>query len=164
MIKPDHTNLIFSALEPRYSRRLPSTSKTDGLSAAALALYIEDLRKANADVRAAKLTALAIMEETILSKEVLRMSDQRTGRVKEAFQSAVNGAPLTASLRMLTRLAEDEMPGSARTAFYIVTKQAQGSIRCAVQETCLILMQMKLTGLPLARIRLRGLAVPTGSR
>ena len=60
--------------------------------------------------------------KAILSKEVLRMSDQRTGRVKEAFQSAVNGAPLTASLRIFTRLAEDEMPGSARTAFYIVNE------------------------------------------
>lgn len=53
------------------------------------------------------------------AEAALRTNDERMRAQKEAFQAAINGAPLGESLEILARMATDEMAGEARTAFYI---------------------------------------------
>lgn len=60
--------------------------------------------------------------ETAGTKDIvdaLRINEERTHGLKEAFQSVVNGASLANSLSILSRLAINELAGEARTAFYM---------------------------------------------
>src|SRR5215218_2266400 len=51
--------------------------------------------------------------------EALRTNEKRMRGQKEAFQAAINGAPLEDSLGILARIVSEETAGEARTAFYI---------------------------------------------
>ncbi|MBH8577283.1 PAS domain S-box protein [Nostocaceae cyanobacterium CENA369] len=53
------------------------------------------------------------------AEEALQTNKERMRGQKEAFQAAVNGAPLADSLAILARLVAEETAGEARTAFYI---------------------------------------------
>ena len=53
------------------------------------------------------------------AEEALRTNEKRMRGEKEAFQAAIDGAPLEDSLGMLARLVTEETAGEARTAFYI---------------------------------------------
>src|SRR5215831_202486 len=48
--------------------------------------------------------------------------EKRLSGQKEAFQSAVNGAPLQCSLGIQARMVSEETAGAARTAFYIADR------------------------------------------
>ncbi|MGN6438208.1 MAG: ATP-binding protein [Agriterribacter sp.] len=84
-----------------------------------LADKIARLEKASDENRASRRAALNLMEDALLSKEALRINEERMRRQKEAFQAAVNGAPLHESLNTVARMVVDETQGKARTAFYI---------------------------------------------
>jgi len=54
------------------------------------------------------------------AEQALRRSEAWLRAQKEAFQAAVDGAPLETSLDMLARSAVEHVGGSARAAFYLV--------------------------------------------
>src|SRR5262245_47480163 len=56
------------------------------------------------------------------AEEALWINEKRLNGQKEAFQAAVNGAPLRHSLGILARIVTDETAGAARTAFYIADR------------------------------------------
>jgi len=56
------------------------------------------------------------------AEEALSINVQRLNGQKEAFQAAVDGAPLQRSLRILARMVTEETAGAARTAFYIANR------------------------------------------
>jgi PAS domain S-box-containing protein len=64
--------------------------------------------------------ATADITERRRAEEAPRTDEKRTRGQKEAFQAAINGAPLADALGMLSRLVTEETAGEARTAFYIV--------------------------------------------
>jgi hypothetical protein len=53
------------------------------------------------------------------AEEALRTNEKRMRGQKEAFQAAIDGAPLEDSLGILARIVTGETAGEARTAFYI---------------------------------------------
>src|SRR5215218_6662976 len=55
--------------------------------------------------------------------EALRTNEKRMRGQKEAFQAAIDGAPLEDSLGILTRMVTEETQGEARTAFYIADQE-----------------------------------------
>ncbi len=55
----------------------------------------------------------------VLAEQALWTNEERMRGQKEAFQAAINGAPLEASLSILARMVTEETAGEARTAFYI---------------------------------------------
>ena len=57
------------------------------------------------------------------AETALRENETRMHGQKEAFQAAVNGAPLADSLDILARLVAEETAGEARTAFYIANPE-----------------------------------------
>jgi PAS domain S-box-containing protein len=57
--------------------------------------------------------------ERARAEEALRTNQQRLRAQQEAFQAAMDGAPLEACLGVLARLVSAEIRGDARTAFYI---------------------------------------------
>ena len=64
--------------------------------------------------------------ERARAEEALRVNEKRLRGQKEAFQAAIDGAPLQESLRILVRMVSEETAGAARTAFYI----ADGDLTC----------------------------------
>ena len=54
-----------------------------------------------------------------VAEEALRTNEKRMRRQKEAFQAAIDGAPLEESLGILARIITEETAGEARTAFYV---------------------------------------------
>jgi len=57
--------------------------------------------------------------ERARAEAALRINNQRMRAQKEAFQAAVNDAPLGESLGILARIVAEETAGEARTAFYV---------------------------------------------
>jgi PAS domain S-box-containing protein len=53
------------------------------------------------------------------AEETLLTNEKRMRRQKEAFQAAIDGAPLEESLGILADIVTEETAGEARTAFYI---------------------------------------------
>jgi PAS domain S-box-containing protein len=53
------------------------------------------------------------------AEEALLTNEKRMRRQKEAFQAAIDGAPLEESLGILADIVTEETAGEARTAFYI---------------------------------------------
>jgi PAS domain S-box-containing protein len=53
------------------------------------------------------------------AEETLRTNEKRMRGQKEAFQAAIDGAPLEDSLGILARIVTEETAGEARSAFYI---------------------------------------------
>jgi two-component system CheB/CheR fusion protein len=53
------------------------------------------------------------------AEQALPINEKRLQGQNEAFQAAINGAPLETSLGILARMVAAETGGSARTAFYI---------------------------------------------
>ena len=53
------------------------------------------------------------------AEEALRTNEKRMRGQKEAFQAAIDGAPLEDSLAILAGIVTEETAGQARTAFYI---------------------------------------------
>ena len=53
------------------------------------------------------------------AEKALRTNEKRMRGQKEAFQAAIDGAPLEDSLGILARIVTEETAGEARTAFYI---------------------------------------------
>src|SRR5262245_4810317 len=64
----------------------------------------------------------ALSIERDRAEEALWFNEKRLKGQKEAFQSAVNGAPLRTSLGILARIVIEETAGAARTAFYLADK------------------------------------------
>jgi two-component system CheB/CheR fusion protein len=56
-------------------------------------------------------------------EQALRIHEERMRGQKEAFQAAVNGAPLEESLDRIARIVTEETAGQARTAFYIANPE-----------------------------------------
>jgi hypothetical protein len=61
----------------------------------------------------------ALFTERKRAEEALWINEKRLNGQKEAFQAAVDGAPLKHSLGILARIVTEETAGAARTAFYI---------------------------------------------
>src|SRR3954471_12958549 len=78
---------------------------------------VEELRKANDELRNARRAALNLMQDAIDSGEALRVNEQRMRRQKEAFQAAMSGAPIQDCLNRLSVAITEEI--DARTAFYV---------------------------------------------
>ena len=55
-----------------------------------------------------------------LAEQTVRSNDKWMRAQKEAFQVAMNGAPLDDALGILARMVSEETAGEARTAFYVV--------------------------------------------
>jgi PAS domain S-box len=94
------------------------TNGTTRTSAEATA-YIEELKKVNEELRQARRAALNLMEDAILSRETLRITENRIRIQKEAFQFAINGGSLQDSLNILIRIIKEELGSDVRTAFYL---------------------------------------------
>jgi PAS domain S-box-containing protein len=94
----------------------PAQEQVNGQKPSDMAAYIEELENANREIREARRAALNMMEDAILSKEALRVNEERMRRQKEAFQAAINGTALADALNIIAGLAIDET--KARTAFY----------------------------------------------
>ncbi len=61
--------------------------------------------------------------ERARAEDALRVAQARMRGQKEAFQAAIDGAPLDTSLGRLARLVAEETGGEARTAFYVANAQ-----------------------------------------
>jgi PAS domain S-box-containing protein len=57
--------------------------------------------------------------ERARAEAAVRKNERRMHRQNDAFQAAINGAPLAAALGILARLVIEETAGEARTAFYV---------------------------------------------
>ncbi len=98
----------------------------------------------------------------VLAEQALWTNEERMRGQKEAFQAAINGAPLEASLSILARMVTEETAGEARTAFYIAEPRADTcmhSIRAAGEHApkSVCAPGRRLPGRsPLARLRVGG--------
>lgn len=90
-----------------------------------LADKVSKLEKASEEAHASRRAALNLMEDAIAAKEALRVNEERMRRQKEAFQAAVNGAPLRESLYIIASLVIEETGGDARTAFYMADAEGK---------------------------------------
>lgn len=79
---------------------------------------IQELQKANEQSKNARLSALNLMEDAVLTREALRESEAWLEGQKEAFLEAVSDAPLEKSLAVLIRTAEKQMD-DMRCTFYL---------------------------------------------
>jgi signal transduction histidine kinase len=115
MIKPDYIlKYFFSPTDTGgYSAEKKSREQTPHEQSVA----IQQLKKANSELREAQRAALNMMEDAILAKEALHINERRIRRQKEAFQAAINGLSLANSLNIIGELATEET--GARTGFYI---------------------------------------------
>jgi two-component sensor histidine kinase len=68
----------------------------------------------------------ALLAERTRAEEALGINERRLAAQKEAFEAAVDGAPLHRSLGVLARIVTAETGGAARTAFYV----ADQSVAC----------------------------------
>jgi len=75
MLTPDH-HIKYSPFESGASANYEH-SRVNGRNSADLATYIEELKKANEEIRASRRAALNVMEDAILSREALRQSEEK---------------------------------------------------------------------------------------
>src|SRR5215208_6001736 len=80
-------------------------------------------RESGGSTRHERLTSVGkkarVAVQHALAEEALRTNEKRMRGQKEAFQAAIDGAPLEDSLGILARIVAEETTGEARTAFYI---------------------------------------------
>src|SRR5262249_34089194 len=74
------------------------------------------------ELRQSEETSRALFTGRQRAEEALSINVKRLNGQKEAFQAAVDGAPLQRSLRILARMVTEETAGAARTAFYIADR------------------------------------------
>src|SRR5215204_2753745 len=68
---------LFSPLESGAGNGTSTQKQTNGRSNAELAVYVEELKKVNEELRQARRAALNLMEDAILSKEALSRSEEK---------------------------------------------------------------------------------------
>lgn len=108
MIKPDGEQRIASLSLQSFAGESGKISHVSGM--------VKDIT----EQKQAEEEILRLKDEIVKqAKEALRINEVRIRRQKEAFQSAMNGATLAASLNIMAWMVHEETKDEARTAFYI---------------------------------------------
>jgi two-component sensor histidine kinase len=84
--------------------------------------FDEQVRARTRELEIANETLRREANERRRAEEALRINERRMRGQKEAFQAAIDGAPLHDSLGILARMVAEETAGTARTAFYIADR------------------------------------------
>lgn len=107
-----------------YDSEYRTVGKEDGhirwVAAKGRGIFDENGRCVRVIGTAIDITARKLVEESLAQRDAWLAGQ------KEAFQSAINGAPLASSLGILTRMAVDQFNGEARCAFYLADAEGEG--------------------------------------
>ena len=97
------------------------------------------------------------------AEEALRINERRLRAQNEAFQAAVDGAPLSHSLGLLARVVAEETEGAARTAFYLADREVARLHPVSGAASMPATYTAQVDGFPIGRDSLAcGLATATG--
>ncbi|MBN9522247.1 GAF domain-containing protein [bacterium] len=80
---------------------------------------LADLRRANAELTAARRAAISLLEDAVQARDALRAGEAWLRGQRKALEVALNGAPLAESLGALVRTATDALGEGTRGAFYL---------------------------------------------
>lgn len=114
-----HDNDNDKSIEERRSGKQPMPDSEKSMPQKELSEQLTELKETNEEIRQSRRAALNIMEDAILSREALRINEQRMRVQKQAFNAAIAKEPLPYILNILVELVDEEMNGKARTAFFL---------------------------------------------